>query len=62
MTAKASELAQAEQRVQQARELEARLQVMRREMSDTEAKLGETRKQLAIPPTAPTEETEAKKE
>ena len=40
MTAKTSELAQAEQRLQQARELEARLQTMRREMSDTEAKLG----------------------
>jgi len=62
MTAKTSELAQAEQRLQQARELEARLQTMRREMSDTEAKLGEARKQLAIPPTTPSEGTEAKKE
>jgi septal ring factor EnvC (AmiA/AmiB activator) len=56
MTAKTAELAQAEQRLQQARELEARLQSVRQEMADTEAKLAEARRQLAIPPASkPTE-------
>ena len=62
MTSKASELAQADQRMQQARELEARLQVMRREMTETEAKLGEARKQLAIPPMTPSGGSEPKQE
>ena len=48
--------------MQQARELEARLQVMRREMTETEAKLGEARKQLAIPPMTPSGGSEPKQE
>ena len=48
--------------MQQARELEARLQVMRREMTETEAKLGEARKQLAIPPMPPSGGSDAKQE
>jgi hypothetical protein len=53
MTAKTAEIAQAEQRLQQARELEARLQSIRQEMIDAEAKLAEARKQLAVPSAAP---------
>ncbi|HEY7382533.1 MAG TPA: hypothetical protein VH743_02600 [Beijerinckiaceae bacterium] len=49
IAAKTAEIAQAEQRIQQARELEARLQALRQEIMDTEAKLGDARKQLVIP-------------
>ena len=50
LKSKSAELSQAEQRLQQARELEARLQATRQEIIDAEAKLGEARRQLAIPP------------
>jgi hypothetical protein len=47
-----NEAAWAEQRLQQARELEARLQSVRQEMAEAEAKLADARKQLAIPATS----------
>ena len=49
MSAKTAEIAQAEQRLQQARELEARLQTIRQEIIDSETKLAEARKQLVVP-------------